>query len=169
MVNLDRWKIILKGPHIKMACRNKLKEEEINDHIEIDHEGIQSPKNWALEITALIDREGGCDVHSRDLRLWSWTGLWKEQDGTWITDKNCVMICKSQIYYAFLKLNYQLSSEVLQYNRPGCWEKWGCCSVSRQVFSFWQWLMELPPFSVWIRVQITLPLKSDACWMERQE
>ena len=45
-----------------MACRNKLKEEEINDHIEIDHEGSQSPKNWALEITALIDREGGCDV-----------------------------------------------------------------------------------------------------------
>ena len=51
-----------------MACRNKLKEEEINDHIEIDHEGIQSPKNWALEITALIDRERGCDVHGRDLR-----------------------------------------------------------------------------------------------------
>ena len=113
MANLDRWKIILKGPHIKMACRNKLKEEEINDHIEIDHEGIQSPKNWALEITALIDREGGCDVHGRDLRPWSWAGLWKKQEGTRITDKNCVMICMSQIYYAFLKLSCQLSCEGL--------------------------------------------------------
>lgn len=28
----------------------KQTKEEINDHIEIDHEGIQSPKNWALEL-----------------------------------------------------------------------------------------------------------------------
>ena len=51
-----------------MACRNKLKEKEIIDYIEIGHEGIQSHKHWALEITGLIDREGGCDVHGRDSR-----------------------------------------------------------------------------------------------------
>lgn len=135
MVNLEigRWKIILKRIHIKMACRNKLKEEEMIDCIEIGHEGIQSQNHQALEITALIDREGGCDVHGRDFRLWSWTGLWKEQEGTWITDKNCVVICMSQIYSAFLKWSCQLPCEALQYNRPRCWGKWGCCCVSTEI------------------------------------
>ena len=111
-------------------------------------------------------------------RLWCpWKGLQtvkldralKGARRTWITDENCVVICMPQTYSAFLKWSCQLPCEALQYSRPGCWGQWGCCCVSRQVCSFCQGLMKRSPFSIWVRGQVSLPLKSNASWMERQE